>query len=951
MTRFLKTLALAALAAMAVAAFAAPSASAAFGLKEADVHYEEEDGSPATLAGSHPFQMRTRITFNTTTDGVTESPDGALKDLVTELPEGFAGIPAATERCTAEDFTTLDKTVEPSLPECSDDAVVGYASAAASFNPFAVGTLEFAAVPLYNLSPPPGTVAKFGFVFADVPITIEVKLSEDAPYHVEALVQNAPQPLLLYGAELIIWGYPADEVHDPYRGRCFNGTEADGTPLSKGSCPVSPDAPKLPLITLPRACEGPAPTLFAADSWQDPATVVAKESESALEVEDCASLGLDSTIEAQPTTTSASSSSGLDFTVEVIDPGITDPTARAGSDIRGLFALLPEGLTLNPSAADGLQACRQAQYDAESLASQPGENCPEASKVATATVQSPLVDEPLNGSIFVAASGDNPFGSFLATYMVLRNKNLGVIIKQAGLLEADPKTGQLTAFFDEIPQLPFGRLEAHFRGGARAPLSTPPTCGSYEALALEEPWANPEDLLVAEDSFQIDSGAGGGPCQGADPGPFSPTFTASTASDAAGKHTPLTIHLTRTDPQAELSRLQIEMPKGLTGTIAGLPRCGEAEIAAAQAKTGRQEQDAPSCPAASQIGRLEAGAGVGPSLTYIPGKIYWSGPAQGDPFSVVVITPAVAGPFDAGNVVLRLPLAIDPNTAQVSIDAAKAPAIPRILKGIPTRLRDLRLYIDRPGFILNPTSCEPKQIEATATGQGPALPGGPTTEANLSSPFQADDCAALGFKPKLSISLKGGTKRTGHPALKAVLKARPGDANLGRAAVVLPPSQFIDQAHISNPCTRVQFEAHACPPGSILGSAKAVSPLLDNPLQGPVYFRSNGGDRDLPDIVADLNGEAHVILVGFVDSVRRKGSEISRTRTIFADTPDAPITSFQMSLYGGKKGLLQNSRNLCASAQKADVKLGAQNGRRMEFRLRIGTSCKKAGGKGGKPKK
>ena len=946
MTRFLKTLALAALAALAVAALTAPAASAAFGLKEADVHYEEEDGSPATLAGSHPFQVTTRITFDTTTDGVTESPDGALKDITVDLPTGFAGIPAATARCSAEDFTTLDKSLEPTLPSCSDDAVVGYASVAASFNPFAVGNLEFAAIPLYNLAPPPGAVAKFGLVFADVPFTVELKLSEEAPYHVEALVRNAPQPLLVYGSELVVWGYPADPAHDPFRGRCFNGTAPDGTPLSKGSeCPVSPDAPKLPLITLPRACGAPLATLFAADSWQQPATIVEKASENPLEPEDCESLGLDAPIEVAPTTQSAQSPSGLDFDLEMKDEGIADPDKRAGSDLKRLVVSLPAGLAVNPSAADGLQACSQAQYNAEALASEPGDNCPEASKVGSVSVHTPLLDQAIEGSVFIATPEENPFNSFLATYLVFRSKVLGVIAKQAGKLEADPATGQLTATFEDLPQIPLGRVETHFRSGARAPLSTPPTCGEFTALAVETPWANPDETLLKEDSFEIASGSGGGPCQGADPGPFAPSFTASTASSQAGAHTPLTIHLTRTDPQAELSRLQIEMPKGLSGTIAGLPRCSEVEIAAARAKTGRQEQESPSCPAASRIGRLEAGAGVGPSLTYVDGEIYWAGPAQGDPFSVVVIVPAVAGPFDAGNVVLHLPLAIDPNTAQVSIDAQKAPAVPRILKGIPTRLRDLRIYLDRPGFILNPTGCEPKRIAAKATGQGPALPGGPTTDANLSSPYQADGCKALGFKPKLSISLKGATKRTGHPALKAVLKARPGDANLGRAAVVLPPSQFIDQAHISNPCTRVQFEAHACPPGSVLGSAKAVSPLLDNPLEGPVYFRSNGGDRDLPDIVADLNGEAHVILVGFVDSVRRKGSEISRTRTIFQDTPDAPISTFQMSLYGGKKGLLQNSRNLCASPQKADVKLGAQNGRKLEYRLTIQTSCKGGGGK------
>lgn len=952
--RQLKTIGLALLAAMAMAALMAPAASAAFGLAEADVQYLEEDGSPATLAGSHPFAMATTITLNTTTEGGTESPDGALKDLTVDLPEGFAGIPAATERCTGEDFATLDIDHEPQpLPECSDDAAVGYVSVGAAFNPFPIGGVEYGASVLYNLEPAPGTVAKFGFVYLRVPVTVEVKLSQQAPYHVEAVLRNAPQPLLFYGSTLTIWGTPADDAHDPYRGHCFGGIEPDGDLVSQGNCPVSEDAPLLPLVTLPRACPGPLPTLFAAASWQAPSTIVEKESESAPAFEDCEALGLSSTIEATPTSSAPHTPTGLDFSVDVEDEGITDPAKRAGSDIKRLVATLPEGLTLTPSAADGLASCSLAQYEAEALHSDPGDNCPDASKVGSVSIDSPLIEEDLQGALYVATPEDpstpgkeNPFGSFLATYMVLRSTELGVIVKQAGELSTDPASGQITATFNDIPQLPFGHLETHFRSGPRAPLSTPTGCGDYEAQVVEEQWANPGETTTATADFQIS-----GPCTADDPGPFSPSFVASTQSAAAGQSSPLTIHLNRGDPEAELTRLSLTLPKGLTGKPAGVPRCTEADIASAQGKTGRQELANPSCPASSQVGRVVAGAGVGGALTYVEGRIYWAGPVAGAPFSVVVITPAVAGPFDAGNVVLRQPLQIDPTTAQAKIDGANADPVPRILKGIPLRLRDLRLFVDRPGFMLNPTSCAEKQIDAKATGAGPLLPASAETIADLASRYQASNCEALGFKPKLQITLKGSTKRTGHPALRAKLTTRPGDANFDSVSVTLPPSQFIDQAHINNPCTRVQFNANACPPKSVLGTVRATTPLLDNPLEGPVYFRSNGGERDLPDIVADLNGEAHIVLVGFVDSVRRKGTEISRTRTTFASTPDAPVQSLEMSLYGGKRGLLQNSRNLCARPQKASVKMGAQNGRRNDLQLRIKTSCKgkkKGKGKGGR---
>lgn len=929
---------------IALLAVWAPPAGAAFGLKEADVQFSEEDGSPATLAGSHPFSMSTTIAMNTVVEGATESPEEALKDLEVKLPEGFVGIPTATARCSAADFADLDKSLEPPLPNCPDESAVGYAIVAAAFNPFPVGGAEGGAVPLYNLEPAPGSVAKFGFVFISVPVTLEVKVSEELPHRVVALVRNAAQPLLFYGSTLTLWGNPNSPVFDPIRGHCLAGRDSSGL-LSRGNCPVPLGTPELPLLTAPRACEGPLSSNFTAASWQQPGIFVSRTSESALEFEGCeeleftpeATLGLSEKGAARPT--------GLDFEMDIEDEGIVSTVKRAQSDVKRIRVELPAGVTLNPSAADGMAGCSTAQLEAETLDSVPGEHCPAASKIGDVSVTSPLVDEDLDGAIFVATSDDpttaargaeNPLDSFLATYMVLRNRNLGVIVKQSGKIDANPVTGQLTAIFDELPQLPFGHLEAHFRDGPRAPLVTPFKCGAHVARIEETPWANPAGSLVESVPFEFE-----GPCPAADPGPFAPSFSAGTAQSAAGSHSPFSIHLSRGDGEAELTRLSIQLPPGLTGKLAGIVRCSEGAIAVARGKTGRQELANPSCPASSQVGHLLAGAGIGSSLTYVPGKLYLAGPYGGAPFSVVVVTPAVAGPFDAGNVVLRQALQLDPSTARVTIDAANSDPIPRILKGVPLRLRDLRLFVDRPNFILNPTNCEPSAITAGTTGVGPELPGVGEVFSTRTARFQASNCAALSFKPKLALSLKGKTTRGGHPALRATMTARPGDANIGRVSVVMPPSAFIDQAHISNPCTRVQFAVGQCPPGSVLGRARAVTPLLDQPLEGPVYFRSNGGERDLPDIVVDLNGEAHITLVGFIDSVQRKG--IGRIRTIFQTVPDAPVTKFVLALKGGRRGLLQNSRNLCAGKQVARVQMNAQNGRRKTSRQPIKiVGCRKA---------
>jgi hypothetical protein len=372
----------------------------------------------------------------------------------------------------------------------------------------------------------------------------------------------------------------------------------------------------------------------------------------------------------------------------------------------------------------------------------------------------------------------------------------------------------------------------------------------------------------------------------------------------------------------------------VTGKLAGLSRCSEAAIAIAKAKTGREEQASPSCPASSEIGTTIAGAGVGGVLTYVPGKLYLGGPFGGDPLSVIAITPAVAGPFDVGTIVVHDALAVDPETAEVKVDGAHSDPIPHILKGIPVKARDLRVFTDRPGFTLNPTSCAEKQAKATLFGSfldvfNPA----DDVPVSLSARYQAASCASLKFKPKLSLKLKGGTKRGAHPAITAKLTYPPGSgyANTRSAVVTLPHSEFLEQSHIRTVCTRVQFAADRCPPGSIYGKARATTPLLDEPLEGPVYLRSSS--HKLPDMVIALHGLVDFDLVGRIDSVK------ARIRTSFEAAPDGPVSSFTVELSAGKKSLLVNSRNLCAHPAKALSVFTAQNGRIYESKPVLGVRC------------
>jgi hypothetical protein len=921
--------------ALCLGAALAPAASAEFDLKDLEVTFEDKDGNPTLQAGSHPYAMATNLALTTVSTPEGDVPEGEIRNLTIEQIPGLVGAQTAVPTCDQADFSNRFE----GRPACPDATAVGYTAAEVEFEvipPEEAGA--FFHVPVYNLDPPPGVAAELGFVVLNVPVTIDVTVSPDPPYNLIATLENVPQAILLYRSKVVLWGNPAGPEHDELRGNCLGEIANTSTePVSEGSCPLPPGTEQRAFLTLPRACAGPLSTVFAAISWAGVPALGTAQTSDGVEprgIEGCEGLGLDAGIAAEPTTSSASSATGLRFELAVEDPGLLDPAQRAGSDIRKVVATLPEGMSLNPSAANGLQACTEAQYEAEGLQWSPLAGCPQASKVGSAEVTTPLLDQPLAGDIYVAEQDRNPFGSTFAVYMVLRNARYGLLVKQAGRIDPDPATGRITSTFEEIPQLPFSKFELRFREGPRAPLLTPADCGPHTAGALITPWSG-GPAISESSSFEISSGPGGGPCPPS-PLPFAPGLSGGTTDTRAGAYSPFYMRITRSDSEQDITRFDSVLPPGVVGRIAGLGRCPEAQIAAAQGRSGREEAASPSCPASSQIGTIKAGAGAGEVLSYVDGALYLAGPYAGAPLSILAVTPALTGPFDLGTVVIREALNLNPTTAEVEVSGAGPQGtIPRLLEGVPLRLRDLQIAIDRPDFTLNATSCEPEALRATLFA--------PQASASPAERYQASGCAALGYKPRLTLALKGGTRRGRFPAVRSTLRPRAGDANTARAVVTLPPSLQIENAHINNPCTRVQFDADACPPKSVLGTARAYSPLLDAPLEGPVYFRSNGGERELPDIVADLNGQFRIILVGFIDS---KGGRI---RTTFADVPDAPVSRFELKLAGGKRGLLVANRNLCAKRQRARLALTGQNGRPSTTDAVVKTSCKK--GKKGKGKR
>ena len=914
-----------------------------FGIERFSAVAEEEGGAPSTQAARHPFQYTTTLQFNS---GWFQPGPDRLNSTVQQpaqprnfrftLPAGLIGVVKELPQCSLADFNDGSRIL---TNQCPDETAIGVA--ATTIIEKSVVKFTRLAVPLFNLTPSPGEPLRLGLTAGGASVVIDTEVDPEDEYRVIAVVRNATQLAEILSSTVTVWGTPGDPTHNAQRG-WFCGYHL-GEPL--GECDNPPGASEEAFLRLPVNCSAPSVAGAAVEPWNVPlGSVLSSEIFATPPLGGCAQVPFSPAIAAVPTNRHANSPSGLDVEVSMPNAGLLGKDAIAEGQAKRVEVTLPEGVSLNPSQAEGLQACSPAQFKAESAASPPGAGCPEAAKVGSVAVKTPILQEEAKGSVYVATPFENPFGTLLALYIVAKIPERGIVVKQAGKVELDPTTGQLTSSFDELPQVPFETFKLHFNEGNRAPLAMPERCGTYNMLTRFTPWSaeDPEDPTPAEvvsrtSPFQIDQGCPAGP-----PG-FAPGFIAGTNENSAGRYSPLQIRLTRSDSEQELSRFSVKLPKGVIGNLSGIPFCPEAAIAAARARSGAgggaQEIEAPSCPAASRIGATLAGAGVGPDLTYVPGALYLAGPYQGAKLSAVAITPAKVGPFDLGTIVIRQALRIDPTTAEVTSDGSSDP-IPHILHGVLVHAREVRVLIDRQSFVLNPTSCEKKTATATVIS-----PAGAT--ATPTSPFQAADCASLPFKPSLSIALLGGTTRTATPRLKAVLKARPGDANIARAQVTLPPSEFLEQNHIRTVCTRVQFNAGEgngaqCPAASVYGKAKAISPLLDEPLAGPVFLRSS--DHELPDLVAALHSaKVDIDLLGRIDSPKGGG-----IRSTFEGVPDAPVSKFVLEMQGGRKGLIVNSTDICRAKHRAKAAFGGQNGKRHDFKPVVKAKCGGKKGKGGK---
>jgi hypothetical protein len=906
---------------------------------EADF-YEEDGTTPVRQAGAHPYQAMFAFDFNSIpfTSPVPFSYIAAenVRNLTVDLPTGFVGNPNAVGECTP---TQLAGGACPRNSQVGRIDLTVYPVALAETQ-----TYHLWPIPVYNMRRPKGVITDLGFSITGNPVHIRAAL-DPTDYSVETKVSHINEALPVFNQRLTVWGVPADRSHDWERcNSSFFGIELIDR-NAPAPCPT--DQPRKAFLTVPSYCEDAShrTTIRGVESWSSPGQVEPEERypESGFQPTGCEAQRFEPRVSVDPVSTAANTPTGLSVNIQV--PPNENAAGLDVANTKKVVVTMPRGMTVSPSFADGLTACSREQIG---LGTNNPVACPDASRIGAATLDTHILPEPLEGSMYLAeqddkatsASGaENPFDSNFAVYAVLHDtEERGILVKVPGRLDLDSVTGEVRTTFDRLPQFPFSEFSLQFRSGPRAPLVNPPSCGTQTIGVEITSYAKPGTPLDVSDRYQVDQGPNGTSCPphlGARP--FAPSLEAGTLNPSAGSHSPFHFRLSRVDQDQELRRVDTTLPPGLIARIAGLSKCSEASLASISTAegSGRRELLAPSCPASSQLGSIHAGMGAGTGPNYFPGKVYLAGPYRGALLSLAIVVPALAGPYDLGTVLVRAPIHVDPRTAQIRV---VSDPFPTILHGILLRVRDIRLTVDRPQTTLNPTSCDPMAITAEAVGAGGDVDNpADDTLASLSARFQAANCAALGFRPGLSFRLEGGTKRGSFPALRAVLNTRPGDANIEGTTVTLPKSAFLEQGHIRTICTRVQYAADSCPPASIYGFARAFTPLLDQPLEGPVYLRSS--NNKLPDLVAALRGEIDVDVSARIDSLR------GRIRSTFNSVPDAPVSKFVLSMQGGKKGLIVNSRNLCAGKNRAQVRLVGHNGKLHRARPLVKVQC------GGKARK
>jgi hypothetical protein len=935
---------------------------ASFGVEHYELRPESEDGAPETQAGAHPFQLTADFGLTQNTQPTVEcqpykaynkdylekgdyirkelnpcvAPDALPKDLNFDLPAGLVGNATAVPQCTEEQFDTR---ITGGLNECPADTAVGVANVLLDVENI---NLKTVISPIFNLVPSPGEPAKFGFAAEDAPVTLDTSVRTGKDYGVVVTSHNISELPDFLGAQTTFWGVPGDPRHNSSRGWGCVGGELYAIEYER-AC-EHPESQLHPpaFLTLPTSCSGPMQTGIEADTWQEPHTLLPFAATAAMpSLDGCGNVPFSAGIEAAPDLQQGSTGTGLKVNVHVPQSASLDANGIGGADVKEIKVTLPEGVALNPSGADGLEACGESQ-----IGYQPGESdtatgdlhftsslpeplspglglgaegfCPSAAKIGTVDITTPLLPakQHLEGAVYLAAQDENPFGSLVAIYIVAEDPVSGVLVKLPGEVSLDGTTGQIEATIRDSPQLPFENAELHFFGGTGAPLSTPSHCGTYTTQASFTPWSGGA-AVDSSSSFEITSGPNGSGCPGSVL-PFAPSLAAGSTSNQAGAFSALTTTITREDGQQNIQSVQLKMPAGLSGILSGVKLCGEAEA------------NAGSCGAGSLIGSTIVSVGLGSNpYSVTGGKVYLTGPYEGAPFGLSIVNPANAGPFHLGNVVVRARVEVDPYTAALTITTntpGEGYAIPHILDGIPLEIKHVNVTVERPGFTFNPTNCSPTAITGSVGSDEGA-------SSAVSVPFQVTNCAALKFAPKFSVSTPGHTSKADGAGLTAKLSYPAGvegtQTNISKVKVDLPKQLPSRLTTLQKACTAKQFEANPadCPKASKIGFATVHTPLLPVPLTGPAIFVSHGGEA-FPSLTMVLQG--YGVTVDLVGTTYISHAGI--TSTTFKTVPDVPFSTFELTLGQGLYSALaanlpvKDKGSFCGQTLSMPTAFVAQNG-------------------------